>query len=34
MCGNWLSSNPDALGNLNGDNIVNFLDFAEFAETW
>ena len=31
---NWLSSDPDALGKLNGDNIVNFLDFAEFAEVW
>ncbi len=34
MCGNWLSSDPDALGNFNGDDIVNFLDFAEFAEVW
>jgi len=34
MCGNWLSSTPGALGNLNGDDIVNFLDFAEFAEVW
>jgi endo-1,4-beta-xylanase len=30
---NWLVTNPKK-GDFNGDKIVNFLDFAEFAAAW
>jgi hypothetical protein len=30
---NWLATYPDR-GDINGDDIVNFLDFAEFAFAW
>jgi hypothetical protein len=36
MCENWLVSGSDILGDIykNEDNIVNFLDFAEFSPAW
>ena len=36
MCENWLETGPGVLGDFykDDDNIVNFLDFAEFALTW
>jgi len=36
MCENWLVSGPDVPGDIRNDdgNIVNFLDFAKFAEVW
>ena len=30
---NWLSSSPEK-GDLNSDGIVNFVDFADFADVW
>jgi len=32
ICDNWLTPGPEA--DFNGDNVVNFLDFAEFALAW
>jgi hypothetical protein len=34
LCGNWLSIEPNAQGDFNLDRVVNFPDFAEFAEVW
>lgn len=35
LCENWLKTGQDIVkGDLNGDDIVNFLDFAEFATDW
>lgn len=35
MSDNWLHNNVDITdGDFNGDDIVNFLDFAEFAGAW
>jgi hypothetical protein len=35
MLQNWLVENePNVPGNMNGDNIVDFTDFAEFANYW
>jgi hypothetical protein len=36
MCENWLATGSDILGDIykNEDNIVNFLDFAEFGLAW
>ena len=31
---NWLQTGPDILGDINSDNIVNFIDFAEFRMYW
>ncbi|MDD5328329.1 MAG: SGNH/GDSL hydrolase family protein [Phycisphaerae bacterium] len=36
MCENWLKTGPDVPGDLykDEDNIINFLDFAEFGPAW
>lgn len=34
IANNWLSSNSNAQGNFNHDEILNFLDFALFAQRW
>jgi lysophospholipase L1-like esterase len=36
MCENWLVTGPDVPGDIHKDedNIVNFLDFADFAAAW
>jgi hypothetical protein len=36
ICDNWLLVGPDVPGDIykDEDNIVNFLDFAEFAQVW
>ncbi len=34
LTSNWLSTEPSIKGDFNFDGIVNFLDFAEFAEVW
>lgn len=36
MCENWLSTGSDVHGDIykDEDNIVNFLDFAEFGPAW
>jgi hypothetical protein len=36
MCDNWLSEGTDIPGDIyeDEDNIVNFLDFAEFGLAW
>ena len=33
LSGNWLEVYPDR-GDINGDDIANFLDFAEFGLAW
>jgi hypothetical protein len=34
MADNWLDTNPDAVGDVYDDNIVNFRDFAEIGLDW
>ncbi len=34
ICDNWLSTGPDIPGDIYYDEIINFLDFAEFAQVW
>jgi hypothetical protein len=34
LSGNWLNTELDIQGDFNYDGIVNFLDFAEFANAW
>jgi lysophospholipase L1-like esterase len=34
ICDNWLNLGPNIPGDIYKDDIVNFLDFAEFAKVW
>jgi hypothetical protein len=34
MSESWLMDGPITKGNFNGDDIINFLDFADFANVW
>ncbi len=34
ICDNWLLTGPDVPGDLHEDDIINFLDFAEFGLAW
>jgi hypothetical protein len=34
LADNWLDTNPEAVGDVFDDNIVNFLDYAEIGLGW